>query len=79
VHEADYIPLGPRLRTGGGAVLTLNPYVFMISGAQLYLSTSPIICGPATANGPLMVKCCIKYHKIMQALSVLILSVTCIV
>ena len=71
-----YTPTGPRLRMGGGALLTLHPYDFMTCGAQLRLSTSPIICGLAIVNGPLIVKCCIQYHKVMQALSFLILSVT---
>jgi hypothetical protein len=74
-----YIPPGPRLRMDGGTVLTLHPHAFVTCEAQLYLSTSPILCGPATVNGPLIVKGWIKYHKVIQALSILILSVTCIV
>jgi hypothetical protein len=74
-----YMPPGPRLRMGGYAVLTLNPYAFLTCGAQLYLSISPIICGPAKVYIPLAVKCCIKYRKVMQALSVFILSEPCIV
>jgi hypothetical protein len=79
VYEADYLhPSRAQIKNGWRRSTYAAPVCLSDMWGAIILSSSPIICGPATVNCPLIVKCCIKYHEVMQALNVLILSVPCI-